>query len=234
MLRALLFAFHDVLVDDAPVHRECLRRALAEEGIDLSGETYERHYQGGDPRPALATLLAAAGKPVSPMLRIRLETRQASYFQERVRSEGLPFGPGVLPLIPLLVEAGWTLGVVSRAPREEIERELERAGLRPSFKVVVAGDEVATPKPDPAGHLAALEALNALPPLPERLFHGHEVLAAEASPEGVAAAQAAGCSTLGLGRGKRGRQLGADWVIESFEGITPARLRQRLAEASRR
>jgi phosphoglycolate phosphatase len=234
VLRALLFAFHDVLVDDAPVHRECLRRALAEEGIDLPGEAYERHYQGGDPRPALAALLAAAGKTVSPILKIRLETRQASYFHDRVRTEGLPFGPGVLDLIPRLVAADWTLGVVSRAEREEIERELQRAGVRASFKVVVAGDEVVAPKPDPAGHLAALEALNALPPLPERLFHGHEVLAAEASPEGIAAAKAAGCSTLGLGHGKRGRQLGADWTIESFEGLTPARLHQRLAEASRR
>lgn len=234
MLRALLFAFHDVLVDDAPVHRECLQRALAEEGIELPPEAYRAHYLGGDPKPAIAALLAAAGLPVSPILKIRLETRQASYFQDRVRCEGLPFAPGVLDLVAALAAAGWTLGIVSGAPREEIERELQRAGVRPSFKILVTGDEISVPKPDPEAFLAALEALNALPPLPERLFHAHEVLAAEASAEGVAAARAVGCPTLALGHGARARQLAADWVIESFVGITPARLRQRFAEVSRR
>jgi len=234
VLRALLFAFHDVLVDDAPLHRECLRRALDEEGIELPPEVYRSLYPGGDSKPAIAALLEAAGLPVSPILKIRLETRQASYFQDRVRSEGLPFAPGVLDLVAALAEAGWTLGAVSGAPREEIERELQRAGVRQSFKVLVTGDEISAPKPDPEGHLAALEALNALPPLPERLFHAHEVLAAEASPEGVAAARAAGCPTLALGRGERARRLAADWVIESFVGVTPARLRRRFAEVSRR
>lgn len=234
VLRAALFAFHDVLVDDAPVHRECLQRALSEEGADLSPEVYQRLYLGGDPKPALVALLAAAALPPSPIRQIRLETRESTYYQERVRAEGLPFGAGVLDLVAALARAGWTLGVVSGATRQEIERVLHQGGIREPFKVILSADDLAAPKPGPEAFIAALNAFNSLPPLPERLFHAHEVLAIEASPQGVAAAAAAGCPTLALARGAGARALAADWVVESFAGLTPERLRERFAEASRR
>ena len=38
VLRAILFDFNGVLVDDEPVHLEMFQRVLAEEGISLTSE----------------------------------------------------------------------------------------------------------------------------------------------------------------------------------------------------
>ena len=42
MLRAILFDFNGILVDDEPVHLEMFQRVLAEEGVTLTAEDYYR------------------------------------------------------------------------------------------------------------------------------------------------------------------------------------------------
>ncbi len=44
MLRAILFDFNGVLVDDEPVHLEMFQRVLAEERIELAAEDYYERY----------------------------------------------------------------------------------------------------------------------------------------------------------------------------------------------
>ena len=48
------------------------------------------------------------------------------------------------------------------------------------------------------GYRKALESLNVVPPLPQRLIHPHEVLAVEDTPRGLRAAWSAGLATLGI------------------------------------
>ncbi len=40
MLRAFIFDFNGVIVDDEPIHFELFKRVLAEEGIELTEEDY--------------------------------------------------------------------------------------------------------------------------------------------------------------------------------------------------
>jgi beta-phosphoglucomutase len=209
------------------------QRVLAEEGIGLTSEDYYRHYLGFDDRQCFASVLAAAGEsPTVPRL-MRLIARKAAYYQERVRAGGYPLFPGAAELVGGAAAAGLMLGVVSGALREEVDGALRESGLAGCFKVLVTAEDVAAGKPDPEGYRRALEALNVLPPLPERLLHPHEVLAVEDSPAGLAAAGGAGLLTLGVAHTYAEEHLGAaDAVAASLDGLSLDRLERLLAEAS--
>jgi HAD superfamily hydrolase (TIGR01509 family) len=235
VLRAILFDFNGVLVDDEPIHLEVFQRVLAEEGISLSAEEYFARYLGLDDRACFAAVLEGAGEPATVPRLMRLIARKASYYQERVRRGGYPFFPGAVELVKALSDGGRMLGVVSGALREEVEGALRQGGLLNRFKVLVTAEDVEAGKPDPQGYLRALEALNSRPPLPERLLHPHEVLAVEDSPAGLAAAADVGLPTLAIAHTYPAARLRqADVVVESLRELTPERLERLFAEVSRR
>jgi beta-phosphoglucomutase len=231
VLRALLLDFNGVLVDDEPIHLEMFQRVLAEEGLALSAEDYYRRFLGLDDRGCFAAVLAGAGEPATTPRLMRLIARKASYYQDWIRERGYPFFAGAAELVVAAGSAGWMLGVVSGALREEVDGALRQAGLRDRFKVLVTAEDVDAGKPDPEGYRQALQALNALPPLPERLIHPHEVVAVEDSPAGLAAAATAGLRTLGVAHTYPAASLaGADAVVERLAGLAPERLERLFAE----
>ena len=63
MLRALLFDFNGILVNDEPLHFRLFRRVLGEEGLALSQGDYYGRYLGFDDRDCLAAVFAAAAAP---------------------------------------------------------------------------------------------------------------------------------------------------------------------------
>jgi len=233
MLRAVLFELNGVLIDDAPIHREALRRVLADEGITLSAGDLAAHDPGLDDRGRFAAALAAVGEQATVPRLMRLIARKSSYYQEHIRERGAPFFPGAVELVEELAVAGRMLGVVTGALRDEVEGGLRQAGLRERFKVLVTAEDVSEGKPDAEGYLRALEALNAFPPLPERLVHPHEVLAVEHSPAGLAAALEVGCITLGVSSADApGRLRTAHVVVPRLAEMTLSRLDRLYAEVS--
>lgn len=235
MLRAILFDFNGVLVDDEPIHLEMFQRVLAEEGIGLTAADYYRYYLGLDDRGCFAAVLESAGEtPTVPRL-MRLIARKSAYYQERIHCAGYPFFPGAPELVAAAAAAGLMLGVVSGALREEVEGALRQSDLARHFKVLVTADDVAAGKPDPEGYRRALEALNSVPPLPERLVHPHEVLAVEDSEAGLAAAGGAGLLTLAVAHTYPAHHLaGADAVAPNLAGLDLDGLGRLLASAGRR
>jgi HAD superfamily hydrolase (TIGR01509 family) len=235
VVRAILFDFNGVLVDDEPIHLELFQRVLAEEGMSLSAADYYGRYLGLDDRGCFQAVLEAAGEPATVPRLMRLIARKASYYQERIRARGYPVFPGAVELVESLAAGGRMLGVVSGALYEEVLGALRQMGIERRFKVLVTAEDVAEGKPDPEGYRRALEALNSLPPLPERLLHPHEVLAVEDSPAGLAAAAEAGLATLAVAQTYPAAHLrAADVVAESLAGLTLPRLEAMFAEVSRR
>lgn len=220
MLRALLFDFNGILVNDEPLHFALFRRVLGEEGLDLSRDDYYGIYLGFDDRDCFAAVFRAAGKPCPPELLVRLIARKAAYYRDEIRREGYPLFAGAAELVREAAAAGLTLALVSGALREEVVGGLEQAGIAALFKQLVTADEVEHGKPDPEGYAAALAALNAEAPLPARLIHPHECVAIEDSPAGLAAAAACGLRTLGVAQTYPAAALaGADAVIEKLDGF---------------
>ncbi|MBP2478622.1 HAD superfamily hydrolase (TIGR01509 family) [Crossiella equi] len=91
--------------------------------------------------------------------------------------------PGAVELLTGLSALGLPMAVASAADRSWVEHWLTHFGLRGFFTAVVAGDEVADRKPDPAVYLAAAAKLGVAP---------QDCVVVEDSLTGVTAARRAG------------------------------------------
>lgn len=87
--------------------------------------------------------------------------------------------PGAAELLRALHAAGAKLGVVSSKRSTSLNPVLERLGVRPLFDLIIGGDTVAAPKPDPEGLLCALNELSLTPG--QMLFCGDTILDAGAA-----------------------------------------------------
>lgn len=132
----------------------------------------------------VAQLIARAGSDAEPEpARARLEARVADLFRV-----GLPEQPGARALLESLHRAQVPLALVSSTPRPLVESALTGLG-RHWFQVMVTGEEVAHPKPDPEPYLLAARRLE---------VEATACLAFEDSPAGVTSALAAGCRVIGV------------------------------------
>ena len=229
MLRALIFDFNGIIVDDEPLHFALFRDVLAEEGLELSKDDYYKHYLGFDDRGCFTALLERAGRQPAPEFVMRLIARKSAYYQTRIRDDGFPIFPGAAELISAACDAGLYLGLVSGALREEVEGALSQIGHLQDFKVLVPAEDVKRSKPDPEGYLRALDLLNSQPPLPSRLLHPHEVVAIEDAPAGIEAARGAGLVTVGIAHTYPRSELGmADRSFDTIAEVDLDAIRQIL------
>lgn len=112
---------------------------------------------------------------------------QTDFVTERLVAP-LPWRPGALALLSSLREAGVPTALVTMSIRRMAEAVAAAVPFG-GFDVVVAGDDVERPKPDPQAYLRAAELL------------GVDVtacIAIEDSPPGLAAAVASGAATIGV------------------------------------
>ena len=159
MLRAVIFDFNGIIVDDEPIHFKLFQRVLGEEGIILSESDYYARYLGFDDRGAFAAGYLNNGRPLSEEKLVELVNRKAAYYQEAIRNHVAIF-PGVKSLIGKLAPR-LPLGVASGALRHEIETILSTAGLLKYFVAVVSAEDVTQGKPEPEIFLKTLEKINA-------------------------------------------------------------------------
>ncbi|HYZ10376.1 MAG TPA: HAD family phosphatase, partial [Actinomycetota bacterium] len=97
--------------------------------------------------------------------------------------------PGAFELVGELRRAARPIAVASNSQRRLVDLALAGSGLGQVFDVVVAGDEVANPKPAPDLYLEACRRLDTAP---------DQAVAIEDSPRGAAAARAAGLFVIGI------------------------------------
>ena len=217
MLRAVIFDFNGIIVDDEPIHFELFRRVLEEEGIALSEKDYYARYLGMDDRGCFTTVYRDQGRSISDKQVAGLIARKAVYYQETIRNNIHPF-PGVTTLVSQLAER-YSLAIASGALRNEIESILSSIGIRKYFRAVVSAEDVAQSKPDPEIFLKALARLN------EDYFPGKpiapgECLVIEDSKEGIKGARQAGMRCLAVANSHAADQLGeADAVTDSLEHV---------------
>jgi HAD superfamily hydrolase (TIGR01509 family) len=132
--------------------------------------------------------------PESPEQRAALartiHTKKNAYYAELVQSGAIALRPGVLALMRECREHGLTMGITTTSSRANVDALLAvqlGARWREWFAVVVCGEDVERKKPDPAVYARAVTALGLSPP---------RTLAIEDSPDGAAAASAAGVPVI--------------------------------------
>jgi beta-phosphoglucomutase len=196
-LKAVLFNFNGVIIKDELIHEELIKQILIEENLTLKKGELNQVCLGRSHRTILRKLLASRGRMVSEdYLTVLLNRKAAMYALEVEKREKLPLYAGLDDLIFKLRSRNLKLGLVSDAIRKEISVVLEHAKLAEFFKVIVAGDDIATSKPDSNGYLLAVERLNQ--EYTNLNLQPCECLVIEDTPAGIQAAKCAGMQVLGV------------------------------------
>jgi beta-phosphoglucomutase len=217
MLRAVIFDFNGIIVDDEPIHFRLFQKVLGEEGIVLTEEAYYARYLGFDDRGAFTAGFRENGRPLDDTNLHRLIDRKAAYYQDAIREQVAIF-PGVKDLVASLGGI-LPLGVASGALRQEIETILQTAGLLDHFDVIVSAEDVTRGKPEPEIFLKALAAFNA--PQKNSPIGPADCVVIEDSKEGVRGARRAGMKCLAVTNSHPAELLGeANAVVSSLEEVT--------------
>jgi beta-phosphoglucomutase len=217
MLRAVIFDFNGIIVDDEPIHFALFRRVLGEEGITLTEEAYYERYLGFDDRGAFITGLRENNRPISDAKLDELIRRKADYYQDAIRDHVAIF-PGVKSLLAELSRL--PLAVASGALRHEIETILTAAGLHDCFQAIVSAEDVKKGKPEPEIFLKALLALNGREKTGGFIQAG-ECVVIEDSKEGIHGARRAGMKCLAVTNSHPAKLLHeAHAVVDSLEEVT--------------
>ena len=177
-MQALVFDFDGTLVDTETPEFTVWTQIFAHHGVEMPegywGSMIGRGAEQEFERPA-ALLLRLAGARLTES-----ESRR-----ERVREliDAEPLRPGTEALVREARGQGVPCGVASSSTHAWVDRELEKRGILDLFDVVACADDVARAKPFPDLYELACRELGADPA---------ETVAVEDTPNGLAAAKAAG------------------------------------------
>jgi len=219
-VRALLFDFDGTLVDTESIDLRSWQEVFAEHGVEVPLDRFLLRVgtlEGPDELDELDALLDA------PCDREAVQAVRRRRELELLATE--PLRPGVDSCLEAARRLGLRLGIVSSSSRAWIEAGLERLAVADGWAVVSCADgDRARCKPRPDLYLEALEALG---------VRAGEAIAFEDSPNGIAAARAAGIFCVAVPNPvTRGLDLGAaDLLLGSLEELP---LPELLALAERR
>lgn len=185
-IRAVLFDMDGLLVDTEPIWMEVERGVLGR-----LGATWEPGDQlaiiGGSLEKTIAYLLRRATRPVPSAV---IADWLVGGMAESLAGGEIPVMPGAAELYAEITAAGLPTALVTSSERVIMEAVLDRlAGQGIEFPVTVCGGDVSATKPDPEPYLRATTLLGAAPT---------RCVVLEDSPNGVAAAEAAGCAVVAV------------------------------------
>lgn len=214
MLRAVIFDFNGVIINDEPFHFLMFQKVLREEGVDFTKEDYFGIYLGLDDKGCFAAVLRDRGRPKQPAEIMQLVERKAAYYLQELDQHLILF-PGVPEFVARLA-VSFPLAICSGARQHEIEIVLDKSGLKRYFQVIISADQIHAGKPDPGCYLATLGVLR-------RQISGlsglkaDECLVVEDAPAGIQAAHAAGMRCLAVTNSRRAGDLAeAELVVDGL------------------
>jgi beta-phosphoglucomutase len=226
-LKAVLFDFNGVIINDEPIHRQLIEQILIDENLRPKPTEYKQICLGRSDRVCLRDLLTRRHRVVTDAYLTQLITRKAEAYKTQLEAlEKLPIYPGVEDLIYKLRVAKLPMGVVTGALHSEAELVLEKAGIAQHFDVIVAADDITTSKPEPDGYLLAVERLNQQHP--ELKLQPTECLAIEDTPAGIYAAKRAGMQVVGVANTYPFHMLQrqANWTVDYLNDLEIERVQE--------
>ncbi|MEV6152075.1 HAD family phosphatase [Nonomuraea sp. NPDC052129] len=182
-MEAVFFDMDGLLVDSEKVWLEIETEVMARLGGEWTLD-HQAHLVGGSMERTVAYMLAVSGSSVSPE---DLREWMIDGMVARL-ADGVALMPGASELLDAVREEGIPVALVTSSLREIADAVLKGVG-RDRFDAIVTADDVTRTKPDPEPYLTAAELLSVDPV---------RCVVLEDSPNGVAAATAAGCAVVGV------------------------------------
>ncbi len=204
MIKAFIFDLDGVLTDTAEYHYLAWKRLADEEKLPFSRKDNEK-LRGVSRRASLDLILQDRELP-EDKIREMLDRKNGYYkaYIENISEDNLL--PGAIDLLNELQKMGFRLALASAS--KNAPRVVDLLGIGDYFAVIADGSSVEKTKPAPDLFLYAAERLG-VPP--------DRCLVVEDAEAGVAAAQAAGMATIGIGPSER---VGAaDYTYPSVDAI---------------
>jgi len=183
-IEAVVFDMDGVLIDAKEWHYEALNRALELFGYTISRADHLSTFDGLPTRRKLEMLTQERGLPSG--LHAFLNDLKQQYTTDQVHLQCRPLFVHEYALSNLKAR-GYKLGLGSNSVRSSVELMMEKSALMPYLDVLVSNEDVERAKPAPDIYLKAAEALGVLPA---------NCLVVEDNPNGIRAAEAAGCKLL--------------------------------------
>ncbi len=230
-LKAVLFDFNGVIINDEPIHERLVNQLLIEENLRPKPGEFRQYCLGRSDRACLADLFAQRGRFVTDTFLNHLIARKAAaYLRELQVLETLPIYPGLADIIFHLRAAQLKMAIVSGALRAEIETVLQRAQLQEYFSVIVSGDANLASKPEPDSYLKAIELLNQQNP--GLNLQPSECLAIEDTFPGIESAKRAGISVVGVANSYPFHMLQrcANWAVDYLTDLEIDRIQATLGK----
>ncbi|MEV1242168.1 HAD family hydrolase [Nonomuraea sp. NPDC050022] len=182
-MEAVFFDMDGLLVDSEKVWLEIETEVMARLGGEWTLD-HQAHLVGGSMERTVAYMLAVSGSSVSPE---DLREWMIDGMVARL-ADGVALMPGASELLDAVREEGIPVALVTSSLREIADAVLKGVG-RDRFDAIVTADDVTRTKPDPEPYLTAADLLGVDPV---------RCVVLEDSPNGVAAATAAGCAVVGV------------------------------------
>lgn len=218
MLKAIIFDFNGVILDDEPLHFKAMQEAVAALGVTLTEEAYWDKYLPLDSKGCLEAICRDHAIRLNEQDRIRMiQTKETVY--GRLLANRFPVFPGATRFIKS-ASRQYSLAIASGARRAEIETALEVTGLDRYFQVIVAAEDFSLGKPHPESFLLALKKLNSTMGRKAPFIKPEECLVIEDSIGGVTGARAAGMRCLAVSNSYPPEKLKeASRVVRSLEEV---------------
>lgn len=212
-MEAVFFDMDGLLLDTERVWLEVETEVMDRLGASWTPE-HQVHLVGGSMERTVDYMLGVSGADVPPWtVREWMVTGMVARLARGVR----PL-PGAFELLDALRDEGVPVALVTSSLREIADAALKSAG-RDRFDAVVTADDVERTKPDPEPYLTAARLLGAEPV---------RSVVLEDSPNGVAAATAAGCAVVAVPNLLPVEAAPGRLVVPSLTEVSPSRLRALL------
>ncbi|NCR56499.1 MAG: HAD family phosphatase [Microcystis aeruginosa LL13-06] len=231
MLKAVLFDFNGVIINDEPIHQELINEILIGENLLPLGSEFAELCLGRSDRVCLRNVLTRRGRQVTEEYLTKLINKKASLYRERLEKlEKLPIYEEIYSFLERVKARELQIGLVTGAIRSEVESILQQAALGDYFSVIVTGDEISTSKPQPDGYLLAVERFNRwnfnlqLQPW--------ECLVIEDTFVGCEAAKRAGMQVVGIAHTYpfHFMQRVSNWAIDNFSQLDLDRVEETFSQ----
>ena len=229
MLKAVIFDFNGVIINDETIHQELINDILLRENLRPDPSEYQELCLGRSDRACLLDILSRRGRLISDEYLDNLIEAKSLAYRKRIESlKELPIYPELKDFLTHLQQHNLKIGLVTGSLSSEVEFILNKAEILNYFEVIVGGDEVTRSKPEPEGYLLAVERFNQLDDTLQ--LTPENCLVIEDTPAGIEAAKRAKMQVVGIANTYpyHFMQRLSNWAIDYFSDLDLTRVEKVL------